>query len=247
MNNRPDPTTVLIVDDHALVREGVRGILETQDDMRVVGQAGDSASTVLLAAAEQPDVVLLDIEIPGGEVTTTVRQIQECSPRSRVIILSMYEGPQLVQALLAAGVRGYLLKSTHWLELVVAIRAVVADDDRVILGVSRQSLRRVLQGPPDEALSPREHEVLALVGEALSNGQIAARLSLTEATVKRHLRNIFVKLGAVSRIDAVNKAAQLKSRNRAVLPSAGQGTRGEALRLSSRIPCPASGAWSLPR
>jgi DNA-binding NarL/FixJ family response regulator len=247
MNTRADPTTVLIVDDHALVREGVRGILETQDDMRVVGQAGDSANTVLLAAAEQPDVVLLDIEIPGGEVTTTVRQIQNCSPRSRVIILSMYEGPQLVQALLAAGIRGYLLKSTHWQELVVAIRAVVADDDRVILGVSRQSLRRVLQGPPDEALSPREHEVLALVSEALSNGQIAARLSLTEATVKRHLRNIFVKLGAVSRIDAVNKAAQLKSRSPAVMPSAGRGTSGQALRFSSRIPGPASGTWSLPR
>ena len=228
MNSPTDPTKVLIVDDHALVREGVRGILETQDDMRVVGQAGDSESAVLLAAAEQPDVVLLDIEMPGGEATTTVRQIQSCSPRSRVIIVSMYEGPQLVKALLTVGVRGYLLKSTHWQELVVAIRAVVAEDDRVILGVSRQSLTTVLQGPPQEALSSREREVLALVAEALSNGQIAARLSLTEATVKRHLRNIFVKLGAVSRIDAVNKAAQLQSRNPPFSPSANGGPADKA-------------------
>jgi DNA-binding NarL/FixJ family response regulator len=212
MTNPDNRTTVMIVDDHALVREGLCGILETQDDMRVVGEAGDSAATVALAAREHPDIVLLDIEIPGGVVTATVRQIRECSPGSRVIILSMYEGPQLVQEMLAAGVRGYLLKSIHWQELVVAIRAVHANADRVVLGVSQESLRQVHQVPSAGALSAREREILALVGQALSNGQIASRLSLTEATVKRHLRNVFVKLGAVSRIDAVNKAAELQPR-----------------------------------
>jgi DNA-binding NarL/FixJ family response regulator len=210
MNDEDDRITILLVDDHALVREGLREILQIQRDLRVVGEAEDSATTVALAAAEQPDIVLLDIEIPGDEVTTTVNKIRSCSPASRVIILSMYEGPQLVQALLAAGIRGYLLKSIHWEELVVAIRAVRADSHRVVLGVSRESLRYVQQGPSPGTLSARELEVLDLVAHALSNGQIASRLKLTEATVKRHLRNIFVKLGAVSRLDAVNKAKELQ-------------------------------------
>jgi DNA-binding NarL/FixJ family response regulator len=186
MTVQPDQISILIVDDHTLVREGLYEILAAQPDLRVVGQAADSATTLTLAASEQPDIVLLDVEIPGGKITTTVSQIQICSPVSRVIILSMYEGPQLVQTLLAAGVRGYLLKSIHWQELVVAIRAVHADSERIVLGVSQQSLRHVNQGSSIGALSAREREVLDLVAQALSNSQIGSRLCLTEATVKRH-------------------------------------------------------------
>jgi len=206
MTSPDDRIKILLVDDHALVRDGLREILGLQDDMRVVGEAGDSAAAVALAEREQPDIVLLDIEIPGEEATTTVARIHQCSPASRVLVLSMYEGPQLLRTLLAAGVRGYLLKNIRWQELVMAIRAVLADDDRIVLEVSRESLAHV-QGPSSGLLSVREQQVLELAGEALSNGQIATRLSLAEATVKRHLRNIFVKLGAVSRIDAVNKAS----------------------------------------
>jgi DNA-binding NarL/FixJ family response regulator len=225
MNDDDGPITILLVDDHALVREGLREILQMQPDMRVVGEAEDSATTVALAEAKQPDIILLDIEIPGDEVTTTVHEIRKRSPASRVMILSMYEGPQLVQALLAAGIRGYLLKSIHWEELVVAIRAVRSDDDRIVLGVSRQSLRYAQQGPPPGTLSARELEVLDLVAQALSNGQIASRLQLTEATVKRHLRNIFVKLGAVSRLDAVNKAKVRQRQQMAATPGSTRGGR----------------------
>ena len=213
MNEADDPIGIVIVDDHALFRDGLREILQTQRDMVVVGEAGDSTSAVALAVDRQPDIVLLDVEIPGAEVTDTVSQIRARSPRSQILILSMHEGPQLVQALLGAGIRGYLLKSIRWQELVVAIRAVHSDSDRVVLGVSRESLARVQQGSSPGTLSARELEVLDLVAQALSNGQIASRLNLTEATVKRHLRNVFVKLGAVSRLDAVNKAREWQQHN----------------------------------
>lgn len=213
--HKNDQITILIVDDHALVRQGVRRLLETQQDVRVVGEAGQADAAVALAAATEPDIVLLDVEIPGSEVTETVRRIGENSPRSRIIILSMHEGPDLVQATLAAGIRAYLLKSVHWQELVVAIRAVHADGDRVILGVSQESLQAARPRPEPGKLSDREREVLGLVAQALSNNQIASRLGLTEATVKRHLRNIFTKLGAVSRLDAVNKAKEQQQRTAA--------------------------------
>jgi DNA-binding NarL/FixJ family response regulator len=232
MNRPDDQTTILIVDDHTLVREGLREILTLQDDMRIVGEAGDSETAVAMAAKVRPHIVLLDIEIPGDDVTVTVTRIRERAPESRVIILSMYEGPQLLQTLLGAGIRGYLLKSIHWQELVVAIRTVRTTEDRIVLEVSRESLAQVQQAPSSGVLSAREREVLELTAEALSNGQIATRLSLTEATVKRHLRNIFVKLGAVSRIDAVNKAAAA-SLIRTAKP--GQPVRGPSVPSADRV------------
>jgi len=201
-----EPSTILIVDDHAVVREGLCRLLTAYDDMRVAGEAGDLATAAALAVRERPDIILLDIGIPDGDGGTAVRQLRVSSPTSSVLIVSRREGPELVQAALAAGARGYLPMNIQGQELVVAIRAVLADPDRIVLGVSRSSLVHGGDTPGSETLSEREREVLALVGQALSNRQIASRLSLTEATVKRHLRNIFVKLGAVSRIDAVNKA-----------------------------------------
>jgi DNA-binding NarL/FixJ family response regulator len=199
-----EPVTVVLVDDHVLMREGLREILETQPDVFVVGEAGDSATAIAVVAQHQPRVVLLDVEIPGGDVTETVSTLRRLAPGTEIIILSMYDGPQLLQRLLALGIRGYLVKSVSRGELVSAIRNACADDGHVILSVSRRSLAQ-LPGTGG-ALSPRELDVLELAARAMSNAQIASRLYLTEATVKRHLSNIFSKLGAVSRIDAVNKA-----------------------------------------
>jgi DNA-binding NarL/FixJ family response regulator len=199
-----EPITVVLVDDHVLMREGLREILETQPDIHVVGEAGDSATAIAVVAEQQPRVVLLDVEIPGGDVTDTVTAMRRHAPHAEVIILSMYDGPQLVQRLLALGIRGYLLKSVSREALVSTIRNACSDDGQVMLSVSRRSLAQ-LPGTTG-ALSPRELDVLELAARAMSNAQIASRLYLTEATVKRHLSNIFTKLGAVSRIDAVNKA-----------------------------------------
>ena len=205
MKEDDEGTRILIVDDHSLVRDGLREILKAHEDMVVVGEASDSKGAVALAAEKRPHVVLLDIEIPGEDVTTTVGRIRSLAPDSAIVILSMYEGPQLLKSLVEVGIRGYLLKSAHRQELVAAVRSVRHNRDRVVLSVSRESLAQV-NGVPDGVLSERELEILELTAQAFSNAQIANRLGRTEATVKRHLRNIFIKLGAVSRIDAVNKA-----------------------------------------
>jgi DNA-binding NarL/FixJ family response regulator len=207
MIERP-PITVALVDDHVLFRDGIQEILENEPDITVVGGIGDSEGAVELVTRTRPDVVLLDVEIIGDEVTTTVQRLRRLVPETRIVILSMYDGPHLVQPLLAIGIRGYLLKTASREELVSAVRSVYVDDGRIILGVSRESLAQLNAGNRDGAgpLSQRERDVLQLVAQALSNSQIARRLLLTETTVKRHLSNIFAKLGAVSRIDAVNKA-----------------------------------------
>jgi DNA-binding NarL/FixJ family response regulator len=223
-------TRILIVDDHTLLRQAVREILDAELDLHVIAEAGNSDEAVQMADRSRPDVILLDVEIPGDDVRMTTRRLARCSPGSRVIILSMYDEPQLVQDLLTLGVRGYLLKSVTRQELVSAIRSVSADDGRVVLAVSRRSLANTdRQG--SNALSSREVEVLVLTAQALSNAQIGARLSITEGTVKRHLRNVFAKLGAVSRIDAVNKAVEaslvnLPSPRRSPSPPSSSSTPG---------------------
>ncbi|MFD0635264.1 response regulator transcription factor [Catenulispora yoronensis] len=198
--------TVVIADDHALFREGLREILEAHDDMTVVGEAATGDEAVAQAVRHRPDIVLLDVEMPGPEAADTVTAIRRASPATGVIILSMYDGPEVLRQLIGAGSRGYLLKSVNRVELVAALRSVVADDDRIVLAVSREGLSRMQQPASQDPLSVRELELLHLVAAALSNSQIATRMDITVPTVKRHLRNIFMKLGAVSRMDAVNRA-----------------------------------------
>lgn len=196
-----------MIEDHVLMREGVTEILEAYDDLEVVGTAGNGQSAIAVIEAQRPDVVLLDVEIPGGDVMTMVKRIQARSPETKILILSMYDGPQLVRTLLDLGIKGYLLKNATRHQLVAAIHSAVSDDDGVVLFISRESLAEIQRsGDSAAALTRRERAILELVAEAMSNAQIASHYQVSEATVKRHLRSIFTKLGAVSRLDAVNKA-----------------------------------------
>lgn len=208
MSGPDGPTSILLVDDHALFREGVAEIFAAEESLRVVGEAENGEEAVALAQELNPDVVLLDIEMPGLGVEETLRRMLRASPSSKVIVLTMHDEPRLVRSLVATGARAYVIKSATREELLATIRTVQRDADRVVLSVSRDTLEN-LKGRNEGLLSTREVEVLTLVAGGMSNAQIASRLYISEGTVKRHLTNAYAKLGVTSRIDAVNKAISL--------------------------------------
>lgn len=198
---------IVLIDDHALLREVMRESLELEPDMTVVGDAASGASGIDPCQSEQPDVVLLDSDIRGESVTATVQAIRAVSPRARILIVSMVDDPLLLRQLLDCGVRGYLIKSVSRTDVVSSIRAVCADDSRIVLHVSAEALTHIASAADyPESLTKRELEILTLVSMAMSNRQISRRLAIAEGTVKRHLGTIFSKLGARTRLDAVSKA-----------------------------------------
>jgi DNA-binding NarL/FixJ family response regulator len=202
---------IVLIDDHTLLREVMRKALDAEPDMAVVGDAASGASGIQQCQTEQPDVVLLDASIPGESVIETVHAIHAVSPNARILIVSMLDDPALMRQLLGCGVRGYLIKSVSWTDLVSSIRAVCADDTRIVLHVSAEALTHIATAANDpEILTKRELEILTLVSKAMSNRQISRRLTVAEGTVKRHLGTIFTKLDARSRLDAVNKAIALR-------------------------------------
>ncbi len=207
MPTTPKPIRILLADDHTLFRDGVSEILAATPGLEVVGEAHNGRDACDKAAELRPDVVLLDVEMPGQGVRETLAQLRTVSPGSRVVVLTMHDDVVLARELIALGAGAYLVKGSTRHELIAAIHSVRVDrgPGHVILSVSRHGLDRVDE-TPGETLSAREREVLALTAEALSNAQIARRMSIAEGTVKRHLRSVYGKLGAVSRMDAVNKA-----------------------------------------
>ncbi|MEV0296213.1 response regulator transcription factor [Nocardia sp. NPDC050710] len=206
--------SVLVVDDHTMLRSALCAMLRMEPDIDVVADAAGGSVGVGYAARFNPDVVILDVEIPGDEVAVTLGLLREVSPGSRVLIVSMYEDMALIKELVGLGIAGYLHKSASRDTLLSTIRKVGARTDEtpgVVIYVSWQEERSARERfgeerPTEFGLTMRELEVLNGVAAALSNRQIAAALGITEGTVKRHLRNIFEKLGAVSRLDAVNRA-----------------------------------------
>ncbi|GAB1646282.1 LuxR C-terminal-related transcriptional regulator [Krasilnikovia sp. MM14-A1259] len=195
---------ILVAGDHALLREGLVEMVTAEPDFRVVGQAGNSVTAVQSVAARRPRVVLLDVEMPDRPVCATVRQIRRISPRTRVVVLAMDDDLRLLRDVLAAGAHAALVRSASRQELVGVIRTVCQEATSVLMVSHRNASQ--LAVPASSPLSRRELQVLELAAQALSNAQIATRLRIVEGTVKRHLTNVYTKLGAVSRLDAVNKA-----------------------------------------
>jgi DNA-binding NarL/FixJ family response regulator len=203
---------VLLADDQALVRTGFRMILENAGDMRVVGEAGDGAQAAAIALDLRPDVVLMDVRMPGLDGVAATRRIcaDGVADRTRVLILTTFDLDEYVFAAVQAGASGFLLKDTLAPDLLSAIRVVARGDAVVAPSITRRLLERYAGAGPAvtgtaslDTLTGREREVLGLVARGLSNTEIAGRLYLSEGTVKTHVSRILTKLQLRDRVQAV--------------------------------------------
>jgi len=204
-----DKIRVIIADDHAIVREGTRQLLEREQDMEVVGEAGDGDEAVTLATKLRPDVAIIDIAMPKLNGIEATKQIKALVPSTAVLILTVYDNEQYIFALLEAGAAGYLLKNVHGRELIEAVRAVHNGESVLHPVVASKVLKRFVPSAdkakesPPELLSEREREVLKLAAKGMSNREIADQLSLSVRTVQAHLAHIFNKLQVGSRTEAI--------------------------------------------
>ncbi|MBI4497102.1 MAG: response regulator transcription factor [Chloroflexi bacterium] len=206
----------MIVDDHKVVREGLSVILQLEEDMEVVAEAGDAHEALERAQALRPDVVLMDVRLEHDSGIETCREIKALLPETKVLMLTSYSDEEAIFSSLMAGASGYLLKNTGKAELLGAIRAVGRGDALLDPTVTRKVIERVQQIPAwqregqGEALSERELEVLALVTRGLTNKEIAERLYLSDHTVRNHVSRILQKLGLSRRSEAVAFALRNK-------------------------------------
>ncbi|MER5297761.1 response regulator transcription factor [Streptomyces pharetrae] len=200
--------TLLIVDDHPVVRDGLRGMFDADPGFRVLGEAADGVEGVELARRLDPDVVLMDLRMPGGSGVDAIAELTRRGARCRVLVLTTYDTDTDTLPAIEAGATGYLLKDAPREELFTAVRA--AAEGRTVLSpavatrlVTRVRTPAAPTAPSDQSLSAREREVLVLVARGTSNREIAAELFISEATVKTHLTHIYAKLGVKDRASAV--------------------------------------------
>jgi DNA-binding NarL/FixJ family response regulator len=200
---------VLLADDHALVRQGMAEMLSTDPGIEVVGEAGDGREAVDLARKHGPDAVVLDVEMPVMSGQVALRKLLDLRPPPKVVIVTVFADESHVRELLAVGASAYLSKNASMRDLISTVRSVVEDregqnEDDVILFVPRTAFDK--EAPEESRLSGREAEILMLAARALSNREIAESLHLSETTVKRHLSNVYEKMGVRSRGEASRKA-----------------------------------------
>ncbi|HWZ57360.1 MAG TPA: response regulator transcription factor [Gemmatimonadaceae bacterium] len=193
---------ILIADDHAIVLEGLVAMLGRQTDMSVVAEATNGVDAVELWLAHRPDVALIDLRMPRLDGVGVIEAIRRHHPGARIIVLTTYDTDEEVYQAMKAGARGYLLKDARREELLEVLRAVHAGEMRMPAALADRLARRI----SSDALTARELEVLASIARGQSNKEIGAELSISETTVKSHLKSIFEKLGATSRTDAVTAA-----------------------------------------
>jgi len=214
----PEQISVLIVDDHAVVRKGVRGYLEAQPDITIAGEADSGEEAVRLAAEHAPDVILMDLVMPGMDGVEATGRVREASPGSQVVVLTSYHEDDHIFPAIKAGALSYLLKNVRPEELVAAVRAAAEGEavlDSPVATRVMQQMRKSLTSPQTvvqplaDPLSERELEVLDLIAAGLTNREIADRLFITVGTVKRHVNNIYGKLQAHHRAEAIARARDL--------------------------------------
>ena len=202
---------VLIVDDHAIVRRGLRGLLEIVADMEVVGDAADGEQGVRLAGALAPDVILMDLVMPVMDGIAAIRVIKLRHPAIEIVALTSFIDEEKVVAALEAGAAGYLLKDADEREVIAAIRAAYGGEVRLDPAVARllaERFRRRPTAPPVDPLTERELDVLVLLGRGLANKEIAAELGIADCTARTHVSNVLGKLGLASRTQAALYAVE---------------------------------------
>ncbi len=205
------PIRVLLADDHAVVRQGTRELLDREKDVNVIAEASDGREAVQLAIRERPDVVVMDFAMPELNGIEATRQIKAVAPGIAVLVLTAYDSHQYIFAFLEAGAAGYLLKDVQVDELVQAIRAVHAGESILHPAIARKVVDRFAQPQEDlytihatlDALTERELEVIKLAAKGMSNREIAQELTISVRTVQTHLTNVFNKMGVGSRTEAV--------------------------------------------
>jgi DNA-binding NarL/FixJ family response regulator len=198
---------VLLADDHTMFRQGLAGILASYGGMEVVAEAPNDAEALKLARELSPNVVIMQVQMPFERALQTLREMRSFPDPPKVVIVTMFESPRYLRGLTGVGASAYLLKTSSSEHLVAAVRAAVLDptSDNAVVGMPQNMLEGTEEGV-DSVLSARELEIVLLAARGLSNHQIATSLSLSEATVKRHLANVYLKMGVGSRGEAAREA-----------------------------------------